>query len=107
LYSIQRIILETLRYPFNFMTATHISIYGEVHRVGFRAWAQEQALKDNLIGWVRKAADGSIEVFLQGEEEGINNFLSLCWDGPQMAYVDDVLAQEANTNNLASDFRVL
>ena len=50
------------------MTATHISIYGEVHRVGFRAWAQEQALKDNLIGWVRKAADGSIEVFLQGEE---------------------------------------
>ena len=89
------------------MTATHISIYGEVHRVGFRAWAQEQALKDNLIGWVRKAADGSIEVFLQGEEEGINNFLSLCWDGPKMAYVDDVLTQEANTNNLSSDFRVL
>ena len=56
------------------MTATHISIYGEVHRVGFRAWAKEQAKKDNLSGWVRKAADGSIEVFLQGEEDGINNF---------------------------------
>ena len=89
------------------MTATHISIYGEVHGVGFRAWAQEQALKDNLIGWVRKAADGSIEVFLQGEEERINNFLSLCWDCPKMAYVDDVLAQDANTNDSATIFKML
>ena len=75
------------------MTATHISIYGEVHRVGFRAWAKEQAQKDNLSGWVRK--------------EGISNFLSLCWDGPKMAYVDDVLAQEANTDNSANGFRML
>ena len=89
------------------MTATHISIYGEVHRVGFRAWAKEQAKKDNLSGWVRKAADGSIEVFLQGEEDGINNFLSLCWDGPKMAYVDDVLAQEAKIDNSANGFRML
>ena len=58
-------------------------------------------------GWVRKAADGSIEVFLQGEEEGINNFLSLCWDGPKMAYVDDVLAQEAKIDNSANGFRML
>ena len=89
------------------MIAAHISIYGEVHGVGFRAWAQEQALKDNLTGWVRKAADGSIEVFLQGEEEGINNFLSLCWDGPKMAYVDDVLTQEANTDDSVASFRML
>ena len=45
------------------MSATHVSIYGEVHGVGFRAWAHSQALKDNLSGWVRKASDGSIEVF--------------------------------------------
>ena len=89
------------------MSATHISIYGEVHRVGFRAWARDQALKDNLTGWVRKASDGSIEVFLQGEGEGINNFLSLCWDGPKMAYVDDVLTHDANTDNSASSFIVL
>jgi len=89
------------------MSATHVSIYGEVHGVGFRAWARSQALKDNLSGWVRKASDGSIEVFLQGEEEGISNFLSYCWDGPKMAYVDDVLTHDGVTVLPIADFRVL
>ena len=89
------------------MSATHVSIYGEVHGVGFRAWAHSQALKDNLSGWVRKASDGSIEVFLQGEEEGISNFLSYCWDGPQMAYVDDVLTHDGATELSVAGFRVL
>ncbi|HIK71714.1 MAG TPA: acylphosphatase [Gammaproteobacteria bacterium] len=89
------------------MSATHVSIYGEVQGVGFRAWANSQASKDNLSGWVRKASDGSIEVFIQGEEEGISNFLSYCWDGPEMAFVDDVLTHEGSTDLPIAGFRVI
>jgi len=76
------------------MQASHISIYGEVRNIGFRTWAKDLAVKLDLLGWVRKASDGSIEILIQGEEDPITNFLSSCWDGPKMAYIDDVLITE-------------
>jgi len=89
------------------MQASHISVYGEVHNIGFRTWAKELAVKLDLSGWVRKASDGSIEILIQGEEKPITNFLSLCWDGPKMAYVDDVLATESSSDSTLIEFKVL
>ena len=89
------------------MKAIHISIYGEVHNVGFREWAKNHSLRLNLTGWVRKAADGSIEIFIQGENETLNEFVSLCWDGPSMSYVDDVLAQDTNPDNKITKFKAI
>ena len=77
------------------MIGSHISVYGEVQGSGFRSWAKEQSVKLNLTGWVRKASDGSIEIYVQGEEEPVNAFISLCWDGPSLAHVEDVLVQDA------------
>jgi len=89
------------------MQASHISIYGEVHNIGFRSWAKDLAIKLDLSGWVRKASDGSIEILIQGEEGSITNFLSLCWDGPKMAYIDDVLATESSSDSTLIEFKVL
>ena len=89
------------------MQASHVSVYGEVHNIGFRTWAKELAVKLDLSGWVRKASDGSIEILIQGEEDPITNFLSLCWDGPKMAYVDDVLATESSSDSTLIEFKVL
>jgi acylphosphatase len=89
------------------MQASHIPVCGEVHNIGFRTWAKELAVKLDLSGWVRKASDGSIEILIQGEEDPITNFLSLCWDGPKMAYVDDVLATESSSDSTLIEFKVL
>ena len=89
------------------MIAIHISIYGEVQGTGFRSWVKEQALKLNLSGWTRKASDGSIEIFAQGEEEKINDFVSLCWDGPNMAFIDEVLVKDAYSDDSFSSFEIL
>ena len=89
------------------MIAIHISIYGDIQGTGFRSWSKEQAKKFSLSGWVRKASDGSIEIFTQEEEEKINDFVSLCWDGPNMAFIDEVLIKEANSDDLISDFEIL
>ena len=89
------------------MIAIHISIYGEVQGTGFRSWSKEQAKKFSLSGWVRKASDGSIEIFTQGEEEKINDFVSLCWDGPNMAFIDEVLVKDTNPEDSISKFEIL
>ena len=89
------------------MIAVHISVYGEVQGTGFRTWAKEQAEKLNLSGWTRKASDGSIEIFSQGEEEKINVFVSICWDGPNMAFIDEVLVKDTNPDDSFSVFEIL
>ena len=89
------------------MIAVHISVYGEVQGTGFRAWSKEQAEKLNLSGWTRKASDGSIEIFSQGEEEKINDFVSICWDGPNMAFIDEVLVKDTNPDDSFSVFEIL
>ena len=89
------------------MIAVHISVYGEVQGTGFRTWSKEQAEKLNLSGWTRKASDGSIEIFSQGEEEKINDFVSLCWDGPNMAFIDEVLVKDTNPDDSFSGFEIL
>ena len=92
---------------FNFrMLGSHISIYGEVQGSGFRSWAKEQSLKLSLTGWARKASDGSIEIFVQGEDESVNAFISLCWDGPSFSHVDDVLVQDASPDESIKGFEI-
>ena len=51
------------------MSALHISIYGQVQAVGFRNWIKENADNRKIAGWTRNASDGSVEVFLQGDED--------------------------------------
>ena len=89
------------------MIGSHISIYGEVQGSGYRSWAKEQSLKLQLTGWTRKASDGSIEIFVQGEEEQINTFISLCWDGPNMALIDEVLVKDSAADEAISGFEIL
>ena len=88
------------------MIGSHISVYGEVQGSGFRSWAKEQVLKLKLTGWTRKASDGSIEIFVQGEESPVNEFISFCWDGPPFAHVDDVLVQDANYDESIIGFEI-
>ncbi len=86
------------------MKAIHISIYGQVQGVGYRAWIKEEAEKLKVFGWVRNASDGSVELFLQGDESSVNQLLALTWEGPNQAEVDDVLTQESEADNLINAF---
>tara|TARA_B100000029_G_C16750998_1_gene658203 strand:- start:113 stop:382 length:270 start_codon:yes stop_codon:yes gene_type:complete len=88
------------------MIALHISIYGRVQAVGFRNWIKESAEKRGLTGWVRNASDGSVEVFIQGEDEILNDLLALCWEGPDLADVEDVLTQDTNVDESIVSFNI-
>ena len=88
------------------MIALHISIYGRVQAVGFRNWMKKSAEKKGLCGWVRNASDGSVEAFIQGEEELLNDLLALCWEGPDLADVEDILIQDSNVDEYIDSFGI-
>ena len=88
------------------MIALHISTYGRVQAVGFRNWMKKSAEKKGLFGWVRNASDGSVEAFVQGEDETLNDLLALCWEGPDLADVEDVLTQDSNVKESIDSFDI-
>ena len=88
------------------MIALHISIYGRVQAVGFRNWIKKGAEKKGLFGWVRNTSDGSVEAFIQGEDETVNDILALCWEGPDLADVEDVLTQDSNVDESIDSFDI-
>jgi acylphosphatase len=65
-------------------------IQGRVQGVGFRYSAYREALRLKLAGWVRNAYDGSVEVWAEGPEEKLSQFLAWLRKGPQYSRVDSV-----------------
>ena len=88
------------------MIALHISIYGRVQAVGFRNWMKDEAEKRGLFGWVRNASDGSVEAFIQGEDESLNDLLAFSWEGPDLADVEDVLTQDTKVDESFNSFDI-
>lgn len=69
----------------------YIKIYGRVQCVGYRYWSKKTAnLIGGLSGWVRNTEDRSVEIFMSGEEEKVNQMLLSCQKGPPLARVDGI-----------------
>lgn len=69
------------------VTAT---VTGRVQGVYFRVYAQQEAQRLGLTGWVANRADGSVKVVAEGEERVLQQFLQWLHHGPALARVDDV-----------------
>ena len=69
------------------MITRHVKVVGRVQGIGYRRWAQQQAEKLGLSGWVRNSSDGSVELMVQGELNEVNQFLNLCTKGPIFSLV--------------------
>lgn len=69
------------------MRRLHARVYGVVQGVGYRVFAQSEAQRLGLCGYVRNCADGSVEVCAEGEEQQLREFLNALWRGPAGASV--------------------
>ena len=70
-------------------------VSGRVQGVGFRAFVADAARAEGLDGWVRNLPDGPVEVHAEGDAEALGRFEWRLWQGPPMARVDDVVAEES------------
>jgi acylphosphatase len=70
--------------------ARHVSVYGRVQGVFFRAWMREQANALNVTGWVRNCPDGRVDSHVEGEEAAVAQIIERLREGPPSAEVEDV-----------------
>lgn len=89
------------------MKALHITIYGIVQGVWFRATTREQAQRLGVIGWVRNTPDGAVEALMQGDDGPVDALLAWCSQGPPGARVEKITAVEVEPDEGIQGFRIL
>ena len=72
------------------MRRARVRVRGLVQGVYFRAETQARARSLAIGGWVRNAADGSLEAVFEGTDERVDSMVAWCRRGPAGARVDDV-----------------
>ena len=81
------------------MKAFHLVIHGKVQGVFFRKFTQEKANELNLKGMVRNLPNGCVEVFVEGEEEVLKEFVRWCNTGSPKSTVGKVEVEECEIGN--------
>ena len=69
--------------------ARRIVVSGIVQGVGFRAATVRQARAAGVTGWVRNRRDGSVEVWVEGDQESVTELVDWLADGPRHATVTE------------------
>lgn len=83
--------IELTDAPSGKLYAKRYVISGKVQKVGYRKWIRRQALKHHLHGYTRNLKNGKVVVVVGSEDqEAVNNFKKICYQGPRRAKVEDV-----------------
>jgi len=79
---------------------------GIVQRVGFRAFAAEEARRLRLTGYVRNCRDGSVETVAEGDEAPLRQLEAALQRGPPGARVDGIETSFAGATGEFAGFRI-
>ncbi len=84
--------------------AVQAIVSGRVQGVGFRQGCRQMARSLGLVGWVRNQADGTVEVFAQGETDDLDRLVTWLWSGPAGAAVTGVESNMVAVDRTLRDF---
>lgn len=84
----------------------HAFISGKVQGVGFRAFARDTVVWDNLrvTGWVKNLADGRVELIAEGPRTDIEKLMAAVAKGPAGSRVDALARQEEPYTGAFTEF---
>jgi acylphosphatase len=85
----------------------HAYISGRVQMVMFRDFAQRNASRLGVSGWVKNLSDGRVEVLAEGEKHDLDLFLAKLNHGPILARVDRVEVEWSDAIGDVSGFRIV
>jgi acylphosphatase len=85
--------------------AVDVTVTGWVQGVSFRAYAEQQAGRLGVAGWVGNEPDGSVALHLEGAPGAVEGMVDWCRHGPRLARVDDVAVRQGVDEGLTS-FRI-
>ncbi len=78
------------------MKRYHVIVEGRVQGVGFRGFCMLQAQSRGLTGSVKNLSNGMVEIFVQGEQNQIDDFLKRVQEGDRFIVVEDMSIKECN-----------
>jgi acylphosphatase len=85
--------------------AARFFVTGRVQGVGFRLFAQAEAERLGLSGYVRNLRDGRVEAYAIGSPDQLSQFRVRLEDGPRLSSVKSVAEEPADIDSqYASDF---
>ena len=67
--------------------AVEVKVMGEVQGVSFRGYAAREAVRLELVGWVRNEPDGSVLGHFEGPDDDVAEMLDWCREGAPEADV--------------------
>ena len=70
--------------------SVRVLIFGRVQGVWYRGWAEQEARRRGLDGWVRNRRDGTVEAVFAGDEATVAAMIQACREGPPAARVVDL-----------------
>ena len=76
------------------MRVYNLYVYGKVQRVEFRRYILDLAQELSLAGQIKNLSDGSVEIFIQGDEKILLKFIELIKQ-PPIGIVKDIKIKEA------------
>jgi len=81
-------------------------VRGRVQGVGFRFFARERASKNGLVGWVRNLDDGAVEIYAEGDDVMLDDFIENMEQGPRFGHVADVEKEYGTVSGDYTDFTI-
>jgi acylphosphatase len=88
------------------MKRVHVTITGMVQGVFFRAKTRNEAIGNNVSGWVRNLPDGRVEAVFEGKPEDVDHVVAWCRIGPSLAAVTNVEMREEAYTGAFTDFSI-
>jgi acylphosphatase len=75
--------------------ASLVKVFGRVQRVGYGRHVLDSAQELGLSGYVRNEKDGSVTVFVQGDDAAVEKFIEKLKTPPQPAHVKSLEVKDA------------
>ena len=86
--------------------AKELIISGKVQGVWYRASAQDKAISLGLKGWVKNHGHSEVHVWVQGNKDAIQSFVTWCHDGPRSAEVQSVSEKTVSPQTELKEFSI-
>ncbi len=86
--------------------SVHMVVRGRVQGVGFRFFTREHASRCGLAGWVKNLDDGAVEIYAEGDEIVLDDFVERIEHGPRFGHVADVEKEYGEVSGDYSDFTI-
>ena len=89
------------------LKAVHMIARGRVQGVGFRFFVRKRAVPSGAKGWVKNLPDGAVEIFAEGEENHLKDFVDDVKKGPVFGNVDELNVDWVEPLNKYTSFDIV